>query len=171
MNRIFGYLVDFGWRAFALLLAAFMGAPLVLVVLFSFNQSALTSLPLTGFTLDWYRKLFALGAFWPALWNSLIVAAFVAILSVAIGTMAALVLSRMASRRAEALIAIISVPMMLPDCVCPSSPSRCSTMPFNVDAWAQLGRTKMSCSTSRRASCNCGSFSSVAERNNRQARK
>jgi spermidine/putrescine transport system permease protein len=114
MSRAAGFLEELGWRTLALLLAVFMGAPLVLVVLFSFNQSALTSLPLTGFTLDWYRKLFSLGAFWPALWNSLIVAALVSILSVAIGTMAALLLARMAPRRAEALIAIVSVPMMLP---------------------------------------------------------
>ena len=114
MSRPLARLGDLGWRAFALLAAAFMAVPLVLVVLFSFNQSALASLPLTGFTLGWYHKLFALGSFWPALWNSLIVAAFVAILSVAIGTMAALVLARMASRRAEVLIGIISVPMMLP---------------------------------------------------------
>jgi spermidine/putrescine transport system permease protein len=114
MNRALGILEELGWRTFALLLAIFMGAPLVLVVLFSFNRSALASLPLTGFTLDWYRKLFSLGAFWPALWNSLIVAGLVAILSVAIGTMAALILARMAPRRAGALIAIVSVPMMLP---------------------------------------------------------
>lgn len=105
---------DLGWQAFALLAATFMGVPLVLVVLFSFNQSALTSLPLTGFTLDWYRRLFSLGAFWPALWNSLIVAGFVALLSVAIGTMAALALARMAQRPAGFLIGLISVPMMLP---------------------------------------------------------
>ncbi|HWA50537.1 MAG TPA: ABC transporter permease [Dongiaceae bacterium] len=114
MKRLTAHLADLGWQAFAVLAAIFMGVPLVLVVLFSFNQSALTSLPLTGFTLDWYRKLFSLGAFWPALWNSLIVAGFVAILSVAIGTMAALTLARMAQRRAEWLIGLISVPMMLP---------------------------------------------------------
>jgi spermidine/putrescine transport system permease protein len=114
MSRLSGQIGDLGWRAFALLAAMFMAVPLILVVLFSFNQSALTSLPLTGFTFDWYRKLFSLGAFWPALWNSLIVAAFVALLSVTIGTMAALVLARMASRRAEGLIAILSMPMMLP---------------------------------------------------------
>ena len=114
MSRLTNRIADLGWQAFALLAAAFMAVPLVLVVLFSFNRSALTSLPLTGFTLDWYRRLFALGAFWPALWNSLIVAVFVAVLSVAIGTMAALILARMASRRAEVLIGIISVPMMLP---------------------------------------------------------
>ena len=50
-----------------------MVTPLLLVILFSFNQSALTSLPLTGLTLDWYRKLFANDSFWPALQNSLIV--------------------------------------------------------------------------------------------------
>ena len=114
MSRFSDLVGDLGWRAFALLAAAFMAVPLILVVLFSFNQSALTSLPLTGFTLDWYRKLFSLGAFWPALWNSLIVATFVALLSVTIGTMAALVLARMAFRRAEGLIAILSIPMMLP---------------------------------------------------------
>lgn len=114
MRRATARLGDLGWQAFALLAAAFMGVPLILVVLFSFNQSALTSLPLTGFTLDWYRKLFSLGAFWPALWNSLIVAGFVALLSVATGTMAALALARMAQRRAEFLIGIISIPMMLP---------------------------------------------------------
>lgn len=114
MSRISARLSDLGWQVFALLAAAFMGVPLVLVILFSFNQSALTSLPLTGFTLDWYRKLFALGAFWPALWNSLIVACFVAILSVAIGTMAALTLSRLAPRLSGLLIGLVSVPMMLP---------------------------------------------------------
>lgn len=114
MNRLSTQLGDLGWRALALLLAAFMGVPLILVVLFSFNQSALTSLPLTGLTLDWYRKLFALRSFWPALSNSLIVAGMVAVLSVGIGTMAALVLARMAQRRAEALIATVSIPMMLP---------------------------------------------------------
>jgi spermidine/putrescine transport system permease protein len=105
---------DLGWRLFALLAATFMAVPLVLVVLFSFNVSALTSLPLTGFTLDWYRKLFALGPFWPALWNSLIVASMVALLSVTIGTMAALALARMVARRAAWIIALLSVPMMLP---------------------------------------------------------
>lgn len=114
MSRLPAQLGDLGWRAFALLLATFMGVPLVLVVLFSFNDSALTSLPLTGFTLDWYRKLFSLRSFWPALSNSLIVAGMVAVLSVAVGTMAALLLARMAQRRAEALIAIVSIPMMLP---------------------------------------------------------
>ena len=74
----------------------------------------MTSLPLTGFTLDWYRKLFSLGSFWPALWNSLIIAVAVAIVSVVIGTLAALALARMRPQRANLLIGALSVPMMLP---------------------------------------------------------
>ena len=114
MNTLGGHAGNVAWRAFAFVTAIYMALPLLLVVLFSFNQSALTSLPLTGFTLDWYRKLFALGAFWPALWNSLVVGAFVAMLSVLIGTMAALTLARLTPRLAGLLIGAISIPMMLP---------------------------------------------------------
>lgn len=109
-----GWAVNMAWRLFALLVAAFLATPLVLVILFSFNPSALTSLPMTGFTLDWYRRLFALGSFWPALTNSLIVAAFTAVLSVAFGTAAALALARATPRLAAILVALVSIPMMLP---------------------------------------------------------
>ena len=92
-----------------------MVTPLVLVVLFSFNQSALTSLPLTGLTLDWYRKLFANDSFWPALQNSLIVGFTVAVVSVVTGTLAALALARMRrAPRGRDRSALLSVPMMMP---------------------------------------------------------
>lgn len=109
-----GPLSDLVWRLFTLLTALFLGLPLALVILFSFNSSALTSLPLTGFTLDWYVRLFAKAAFWPALWNSLVVAFAVAALSILIGTLAALTLARMAPARAGLIIGALSVPMMLP---------------------------------------------------------
>jgi spermidine/putrescine transport system permease protein len=102
------------WRLFTLAIVLFMVTPLLLVVLFSFNQSALTSLPLTGLTLDWYRRLFANDSFWPALQNSLIVAFVVAIVSVVTGTLAALALARMRERRAAIMIGLLSVPMMMP---------------------------------------------------------
>ena len=105
---------NLAWRLFALVTALFLGLPLALVILFSFNESALTSLPLTGFTFEWYVRLFARGAFWPALWNSLGVAAAVGLLSIVAGTLAALALSRMAPARAAAVINGLSIPMMLP---------------------------------------------------------
>jgi spermidine/putrescine transport system permease protein len=102
------------WLLFIGLLLAFLILPLVFVVLFSFNASALTGFPLTGMTLDWYRKLLANDSFWPALTNSLVVAVAVAIIAVAVGLLAALGLAKLAPARAQNLIDILSVPMMLP---------------------------------------------------------
>lgn len=110
-------LLDFIWIVLALTIAVYLLTPLALVVLFSFNTSALTSLPLSGLTLDWYRKLLAIDYFWPALYNSVVVAVVVSAVSVVTGTLAALALARMETRRAARLIAMLSLPMMLPGLV------------------------------------------------------
>jgi spermidine/putrescine transport system permease protein len=105
---------NFLWGAFTALVVIFMASPILLVILFSFNQSALTSLPLTGLTLDWYRRLFASGSFWPALQNSMIIGFSVAVGSVVTGTLAAFALTRMRERNAAMVIGALSVPIMLP---------------------------------------------------------
>ena len=105
------------WAAFIMAVLALMILPLLLVVLFSFNAAALTSFPLTGFTLDWYLKLFANQSFWPALWNSLIAGLVVAAAAVAAGLAAALGLARIATARAKTLLDVLSAPMMLPSLV------------------------------------------------------
>jgi len=102
------------WVVAALLIAGFLVFPIVLVVLFSFNTSALTSLPLSGLTLGWYAKLFSIEYFLPALVNSLIIGAAVSILTLASGTFAALALTQMRSERARRLLAGLSLPMMMP---------------------------------------------------------
>jgi spermidine/putrescine transport system permease protein len=102
------------WSAFIIFIVLFLTLPLFLVVLFSFNASALTSLPLTGFTLAWYQKLLADESFWPALEASLIIGLAVAFSSMVIGTLAALGLARLPRRWAGALMASLMAPMMLP---------------------------------------------------------
>ena len=102
------------WPAFIVLMLAYLTVPLALVVLFSFNASALTSFPITGLTLDWYRRLALNESFWPALYNSLVVGAAVAAASVFAGLLAALALARMAAGRAQAFLDVLSAPMMLP---------------------------------------------------------
>lgn len=108
-----GFLPTLLWRLFTVAVILFLVTPILLVILFSFNRSALTSLPLTGLTLDWYRKLFA-NDFWPALQNSLIVGFSTALATVVTGTLAALALARMQPRRAATAMNILSVPMMMP---------------------------------------------------------
>lgn len=102
------------WSAFIAAVVTFMLLPLALVIVFSFNAAALTSFPLTGFTLDWYARLFANDSFWPALTDSLIIAAAVAILSVMVGVLAAMGLSKLKGSAAMLLLDILAIPMMLP---------------------------------------------------------
>jgi spermidine/putrescine transport system permease protein len=105
------------WLAFIAFVVLFLTLPLMLVIVFSFNVSALTSLPLTGLTLNWYGRLFGNESFWPALRASLLIGVTVALLSVVIGTLAALALARMPRRWAAIAMTSLSAPMMLPSLI------------------------------------------------------
>jgi len=102
------------WAVFTALIVVYLTLPLILVVLFSFNRSALTSFPLTGLTLAWYERLIANDSFWPALRASFIVGFMVAASSVVIGTLAAIGLARMRQRWAHVMMTSLMAPMTLP---------------------------------------------------------
>lgn len=105
------------WTVVLALFVAFMLGPLVLVVVFSFNEGALVSLPLTGLTLDWYRRLAASPEFWSAAANSLLIAGPVALLATVTGTMTALALTSGPGRLAVPLLTALSLPVMIPPLV------------------------------------------------------
>ena len=46
-------------RVFFALVVAFLYAPIVILLIFSFNNSAVPSFPLSGFTFHWYREFLA----------------------------------------------------------------------------------------------------------------
>lgn len=68
--------------------------PLVVLVLFSFNNSIIVTLPFKGFTLTWYQQIFRDPLVVAALKNSLIVAAFVMPVSLVLGTLAGFGITR-----------------------------------------------------------------------------
>ncbi len=72
--------------------------PVVMLALFSFNDSSIISLPWEGFTTKWYEEAWANGQARDAVTNSLIVATIVMVLSVVLGTMAAWGLTRLRFR-------------------------------------------------------------------------
>ncbi len=74
------------WIGIAVVIGLFLLLPMLLVIVFSFDELALTSLPLTGFTLDWYIKLVRFDYFWPALKNSVLIGVLVSVISVVNGT-------------------------------------------------------------------------------------
>ncbi|MBK7082011.1 MAG: ABC transporter permease [Betaproteobacteria bacterium] len=84
------------WAA-SLAVYAFLYLPLVVVVVFSFNDSKLNA-EWVGFTLDWYRKLFANAEMLHAAANSLLIAVVASALATMLGTMAGIAMHRFRSR-------------------------------------------------------------------------
>ena len=92
-------------------------APILVVVLFSFNQSGSLS-SFSTFSLKWYRELFRDGEALVALKNSLFLAVASSLLATALGTLAAFTIDR--SKRqwmAKTLQSVNNIPMMNPDIV------------------------------------------------------
>ncbi|UWU26072.1 ABC transporter permease (plasmid) [Rhizobium sp. CB3060] len=96
---------------------AFLYLPIVMLVMFSFNDSKVTSFPLAGFTLHWYEAFLANDQILQALWNSLMVAVFATALSIAIGVMAALALDRYQFPGKRLFQNAILLPLSLPGIV------------------------------------------------------
>ena len=76
-------------RVYTGLLLAFVLAPLVASLVFSFNTDRFPSLPLKGFTFDWYQLTFSDPMVTDALWRSFGVAIPVGLLSTLLGFAAA----------------------------------------------------------------------------------
>ncbi|WP_315925947.1 ABC transporter permease [Mesorhizobium sp. SP-1A] len=96
---------------------AFLYLPIAILVLYSFNASSLVMV-WSGFSLEWYAKVFANANIRHAAMNSLTVAAVATAVATAIATLAALVLVRGGKFRGRGVsIALISLPLMVPEIV------------------------------------------------------
>lgn len=98
------------------LLFFLMYLPIGVVILFSFNESKLP-VAFTGFSLQWYDKLFHNSAMMEALGNSLILGVVSCLLSAVIGTMGAVGLSRIHWKTKGALEYISILPLMIPEII------------------------------------------------------
>src|SRR5258708_32537861 len=100
------------WAA-ALFGYAFLYAPLVIVVAYSFNDSRLNA-EWVGFTLAWYGKLFHNEKMFKAAWNSLLIGVTASAVSTVLGTMAGYAMYRFRMRLLPLLIlAPIAIPEIL----------------------------------------------------------
>ncbi len=100
------------WLVFALLYA-----PILVLVVFSFNEGGSLS-NYTGFSFRWYGELFRDSVALQSLKNSLLLALGSATIATVIGTFAALGLDRMKSRAVKGAInSVTNIPMMNPDIV------------------------------------------------------
>ena len=102
--------------AFAILIYAFLFAPIVVLIIFSFNVSRRNFVWL-GFTTDWYPKLFANGDLLEALWVTIQVAFIAVIVSTVLGSLLGLALARQRFRGAGTAEVLILLPMVTPEII------------------------------------------------------
>lgn len=101
-------------RAYAAVLLVIIYLPVLMIPLFSFNDSQFVSFPLQGFTLEWYRGLFHNAPMLTALRNSIVVAICVALASTAIGLLAATALVDRRFRHRRVMLALFAAPILIP---------------------------------------------------------
>jgi spermidine/putrescine transport system permease protein len=102
------------WWVIVAVIIVFLFAPVVVMLLFSFNAASTTALPFAGFSLRWYRQAFGDPLVIAALLNSVRVALIVALFTCVAGTSAAFALSRHRSRWLDAFTAFVTAPLILP---------------------------------------------------------
>jgi spermidine/putrescine transport system permease protein len=93
---------------------AFLLAPLAVIVLFSFHASAGLSFPFTGFSLRWYAEMFGNEQLIHAIILSLKIAAAAAIVTLLLGSLAALAWLRLGARGRGLLEFLCLTPIALP---------------------------------------------------------
>ncbi|MBE9039998.1 ABC transporter permease [Oscillatoriales cyanobacterium LEGE 11467] len=103
------------WQAiFTGALFLFMYLPILVLMFYSFNQSAYSA-GWEGFTLEWYRRLFADDRIGKALFNSVKVAGLAVAVSAVLGTLMAVGLSRYEFRGKKLYQGISYLPLIIPD--------------------------------------------------------
>ncbi len=100
----------------------FLFLPLAVVALFAFNDANYPAPPWRGFTLDWFLGdaargrvgLFADRALLSSIWTSVVVAGWVTMLAVVVGTVNAFLLERATFRGKTALSLAMLTPLVIP---------------------------------------------------------
>ncbi len=103
-------------RAYAAIVYGFLYVPLLVVAVFSFNDSKF-SLAWHGFTLQWYSKLWENSSLMSAALNSLLIAATAATAATLLGTVAAFIIHQYRFPGRRLLFGSLFVMMMSPDIV------------------------------------------------------
>ncbi len=107
--------------AYAVLFFSFLFLPLVVVAVFAFNDAPYPAPPWRGFTLDWFfgrqtgrTGLFSDGPLLASLWTSVVVACWVTVLAVLVGTTNAFLIERGRFPGKQALSLLMLAPLVIP---------------------------------------------------------
>ena len=106
----------FGSRLVIGLMFLFLYAPIILLIIFSFNAGD-SSAVWKGFSLHWYGRLFRNRLIMESVYTTLLVSLLATAISTVAGTFAAIGLYSLGRRRREALLTVNNIPMMNADIV------------------------------------------------------
>ena len=95
-------------------LVVFLYAPIVVLIIFSFNDSEIVSFPWLGFTTKWYHEFLANPALLTALKTSLLVATMTAIVATALAIPAAIALVRRRFFAKGLVSGLMLAPLVIP---------------------------------------------------------
>jgi len=101
-------------RGFFVLVLAFLYAPILILLIFSFNNSPVPTFPLSGFTLHWYHEFLVNGDLRMALQRSAVIAAATSVGAVVLGVLAAIALVRRPFRGKPLVSALLLSPLVIP---------------------------------------------------------
>jgi putative spermidine/putrescine transport system permease protein len=97
--------------------ALFLLGPLLVIAAASFSPTPVFDLPTTGASLRWYGTVGSLDGFWPALALSLEIAVLSTAISLGIGTLAGIAITRGLMPGSAVLSAALASPLMMPGLV------------------------------------------------------
>jgi spermidine/putrescine transport system permease protein len=101
-------------RAFFCFVVIFLYAPIVILLIFSFNNAAVPTFPLSGFTLHWYHQFLVNADLRAALETSAIIAVLSSLGAVVLGILASIALTRRRFRGKAAVSALLLSPLVIP---------------------------------------------------------
>lgn len=101
-------------KGYSFALYVFLYAPILIMVIFSFNDSKMLAV-WRGFSLRWYEALIADPTVWRALYNSVWVALLTAVISMVLGTITAFVMIRYSFRGKTILDSSLYFPVVIPE--------------------------------------------------------
>jgi spermidine/putrescine transport system permease protein len=101
-------------KGYSVVLYIFLYAPILIMVVFSFNDSRLLAV-WRGFSLRWYEMLVADPTVWKAFYNSIWVASLTTVVSMVLGTMTAFAMIRYSFRGKSILDSALYFPVVIPE--------------------------------------------------------
>lgn len=114
IDRIYDRLTTCSLAGYSMLVMGFLYLPVLILMMFSFNDSRSLTLPLSGFTFRWYEKLFSNEDLLQAISNSFYVAIIATAITLVIGVPAAIALDRLEFPGKTLFRRLVLLPIALP---------------------------------------------------------